>query len=102
MSAHSDYTPHGTSGLIAVTAPGMVSALGSHIIYRTLGALKEHKLTDRWQKSRAMLTRAQASLAGGVSSPFRAKFPVPLYFTDGCGSRLRDVDGNEYIDYALA
>jgi glutamate-1-semialdehyde 2,1-aminomutase len=57
---------------------------------------------DRWQKSRALLQRAQASLAGGVSSPFRAKFPIPLYFNDGCGCRLRDVDGNEYIDYALA
>src|SRR5579862_5531921 len=49
-----------------------------------------------------MLARAKESLAGGVSSPFRASFPVPLYFADGCGSRLRDVDGNEYIDYALA
>jgi glutamate-1-semialdehyde 2,1-aminomutase len=49
-----------------------------------------------------MLARAKGSLAGGVSSPFRASFPVPLYFVDGCGSRLRDVDGNEYIDYALA
>jgi glutamate-1-semialdehyde 2,1-aminomutase len=37
-----------------------------------------------------------------VSSPFRAQAPVPLYFADGCGCRLRDVDGNEYIDYALA
>ena len=49
-----------------------------------------------------MLERAKGSLAGGVSSPFRAKFPVPLYFSGGCGCRLRDVDGNEYIDYALA
>src|SRR5215470_4746298 len=57
---------------------------------------------DRWRKSREMLARARGSLAGGVSSPFRAKFPEPLYFADGCGCRLRDVDGNEYIDYALA
>jgi glutamate-1-semialdehyde 2,1-aminomutase len=49
-----------------------------------------------------MLARARGSLAGGVSSPFRSKFPVPLYFADGCGPRLKDVDGNEYIDYALA
>ena len=27
---------------------------------------------------------------------------MPLYFEDGWGCRLRDVDGNEYIDYALA
>ena len=55
-----------------------------------------------WTRSRELLARAQKSLAGGVSSPFRAKAPVPLYFEDGCGCRLRDVDGNEYIDYALA
>jgi glutamate-1-semialdehyde 2,1-aminomutase len=57
---------------------------------------------DKWKKSRELLARAQGSLAGGVSSPFRAKFPVPLYFQDGEGCRLLDVDGNEYIDYALA
>jgi glutamate-1-semialdehyde 2,1-aminomutase len=55
-----------------------------------------------WPKSRALLQRAERSLAGGVSSPFRAKAPVPLYFEDGSGPRLRDVDGNEYIDYCLA
>jgi glutamate-1-semialdehyde 2,1-aminomutase len=60
------------------------------------------QLTEKWTKSRDMLARAQNSLVGGVSSPFRAKFPVPLYFTGGCGCHLRDVDGNEYIDYALA
>lgn len=54
-----------------------------------------------WRKSREYLERARQSLAGGVSSPFRAKFPVPLYFADGCGPRLTDVDGNEYIDYTL-
>src|SRR6185295_20152 len=59
-------------------------------------------MIDNWERSKALLTRARQSLAGGVSSPFRAKAPVPLYFEDGCGPRLRDVDGNEYIDYQLA
>jgi glutamate-1-semialdehyde 2,1-aminomutase len=27
---------------------------------------------------------------------------LPLYFRNGCGARLEDVDGNEYIDYVLA
>lgn len=49
-----------------------------------------------------MLARAAKSLTGGVSSPFRAKAPVPLFFADGAGPRLTDVDGNSYIDYALA
>src|SRR5262245_15824732 len=57
---------------------------------------------DRYQKSRELLERARQSLAGGVSSPFRAAFPVPLYFEDGCGARLTDVDGNKYVDYTLA
>ena len=57
---------------------------------------------DRWPKSRALLERARKSLPGGVSSPFRAILPVPLFFEDAEGARLRDVDGNEYIDFALA
>ncbi|MBI1787380.1 MAG: aspartate aminotransferase family protein [Acidobacteria bacterium] len=59
-------------------------------------------MIGNWEKSKALLERARGSLAGGVSSPFRAKAPMPLYFSGGCGSRLRDVDGNEYIDYQLA
>ena len=55
-----------------------------------------------WDKSKALLERARGSLAGGVSSPFRAKAPMPLYFSGGSGSRLEDVDGNRYIDYQLA
>jgi glutamate-1-semialdehyde 2,1-aminomutase len=55
-----------------------------------------------FQRSRALLGRARQSLAGGVSSPFRAKAPVPLYFERGEGARLLDVDGNWYVDYALA
>ena len=57
---------------------------------------------DKWRTSGRMLERARGSLAGGVSSPFRAKAPVPLYFQDGCGARLLDVDGNWYVDYTLA
>ena len=55
-----------------------------------------------WNLSKEYLERAKRSLAGGVSSPFRVKAPVPLYFRNGCGARLEDVDGNEYIDYVLA
>jgi glutamate-1-semialdehyde 2,1-aminomutase len=64
-------------------------------------AKEDVKVIDKWQTSRALLARAKASLAGGVSSPFRAKAPVPLYFRDSCGPLLKDADGNEYIDYTL-
>lgn len=55
-----------------------------------------------WDKSRLLLERARRALPGGVSSPVRANAPVPLYFANGKGARLTDVDGNEYVDYVLA
>jgi glutamate-1-semialdehyde 2,1-aminomutase len=55
----------------------------------------------KWDTSRALLERARQSLAGGVSSPVRVNASVPLYFTEGHGARLTDVDGNQYIDYQL-
>ncbi len=45
------------------------------------------------------------SIPGGVNSTARATWsgwaPYPLFVDSGEGSRLRDVDGNEYIDYLL-
>ncbi len=56
-----------------------------------------------FQRSQQLLERARQSLAGGVSSPFRAMArPAPLYFRCGRGSRFEDVDGNTYLDYSLA
>ncbi len=53
-------------------------------------------------RSRELFERARKSQAGGVSSNVRlAETPVPLFFERGKGSRLYDVDGNEYIDYVL-
>jgi glutamate-1-semialdehyde 2,1-aminomutase len=47
--------------------------------------------------------RAQGSLAGGVSTALRRSAkPYPLYFDRGVGSTIIDVDGNCYLDYALA
>jgi glutamate-1-semialdehyde 2,1-aminomutase len=54
-----------------------------------------------WARSQELLERARRSLAGGVSSPFRAQVPVPLYFEDGRGARLKDADGHWYLDYTL-
>jgi glutamate-1-semialdehyde 2,1-aminomutase len=57
---------------------------------------------DSWRRSREYLERSQKSLAGGVSSPFRRSSPIVLFFEDANGVTLQDVDGNRYIDYALA
>lgn len=46
--------------------------------------------------------RAQRVIPGGINSNVRANWdPFPLFYSHGKGSRLWDVDGNEYIDYVL-
>lgn len=51
-------------------------------------------------RSIALYQQACELLAGGVSSNFRLG-PAPLFFARAEGSRLYDVDGNSYVDYAL-
>jgi glutamate-1-semialdehyde 2,1-aminomutase len=53
-------------------------------------------------KSESLFSRAQELIPGGVNSPVRAFRSVganPPFMAQGEGSRLFDVDGNEYIDY---
>ena len=58
---------------------------------------------NRYALSRVQHQRARRSLAGGVATAFRSgQRPVPLSFERGSGSRLTDIDGNGYVDYALA
>jgi glutamate-1-semialdehyde 2,1-aminomutase len=57
------------------------------------------KTSGSWQRYQ----RSCLTLAGGVSSSLRrAAKPYPLFFDHGSGSRVFDVDGNEYLDYGLA
>ena len=56
-------------------------------------------------RSRELMARARALFPGGVSSPVRAFGGVggePFVVERGAGARIRDVDGNEYIDYVLS
>jgi len=57
--------------------------------------------TGRYSRSIGQHERARRRLPGGVATAFRtAQLPVPITFTGGRGSRLTDIDGNTYIDYA--
>ena len=48
-------------------------------------------------KSRQMYEKAKTLIPGGVSSPVRAIKPYPFYTASADGSKIRDLDGNEYI-----
>ncbi len=56
-------------------------------------------------RSRELYRRALGVSPGGVNSPVRAFGAVggdPFFTASGSGSRLKDVDGQEYIDYVLS
>ena len=52
--------------------------------------------------SKALFSKAQESIPGGVNSPVRAFKSVggtPIFMQKAKGAYLYDVDGNQYIDY---
>src|SRR5215472_8892980 len=55
----------------------------------------------RTPKSRAALDRSWPLMPLGVSSNFRSYEPYPIFIHDAKGVRLHDLDGNEYLDFAL-
>jgi len=55
----------------------------------------------RTPRSSAALKKSWPSMPLGVSSNFRSYEPYPLFIAEAQGTRLRDLDGNDYIDFAL-
>ena len=65
----------------------------------------ENRYTTWAGRSRELFDRASEVIPGGAGSSARtAKFgwmPYPPFMAQGTGSRIRDVDGHEYVDYLL-
>ena len=55
----------------------------------------------RTPKSRDAHARAMERVPIGVGSNYRYYPPYPLFVRDAKGSRIHDLDGNEYLDYHL-
>lgn len=58
-----------------------------------------------YEKSTAAFEKAKALMPGGVNSPVRTYNSVghpAVYMQSGKGSKITDLDGNEYIDYVLS
>ena len=56
-------------------------------------------------KSASVFAEAKQYIPGGVNSPVRSFRSVggnPPFIAKGAGSKLYDIDGNEYIDYVLS
>ncbi|KOS67849.1 glutamate-1-semialdehyde aminotransferase [Lysinibacillus contaminans] len=58
-----------------------------------------------YEKSKQAYAEAINLMPGGVSSPVRAFKSVnmdPIFMESGQGAIIKDIDGNEYIDYVLS
>ncbi|MFT3872561.1 MAG: aspartate aminotransferase family protein [Nocardioides sp.] len=54
---------------------------------------------DRQPRSRELIDRARRSLAGGATSNWQIAEPQAVWLSHGAGSKIYDVDGNEYSDF---
>jgi glutamate-1-semialdehyde 2,1-aminomutase len=63
--------------------------------------LYERQYIARTKKSKQMYEGAKKYLAGGVPGGARFRRPYPIYMREAKGSKLWDIDGNEYIDLLM-
>jgi glutamate-1-semialdehyde 2,1-aminomutase len=65
---------------------------------RQLVAEQERIFVKRQPRSGALAQEALRSLAGGATSSWQIARPQPVWISHGRGSKVYDVDGNEYVD----
>jgi glutamate-1-semialdehyde 2,1-aminomutase len=66
---------------------------------REIAASETDRLMERTPASRRLFERAVKAMPLGVASSFQAHDPYPIYLREGQGSKVWDVDGNEYVDF---
>ena len=64
-----------------------------------IGHRESQRLLERTPGSKAMFERAVKVLPRGVASNFQANDPYPVYLDHAHGSKVWDVDENEYVDF---
>ena len=61
-------------------------------------AAQEEIFVRRQPRSDRLAQQARNHLAGGVTSSWQITAPQPVWLSHGRGSKVYDVDGNEYVD----
>jgi len=61
-------------------------------------AEQEETFVRRQPGSRRLAGQASQHLAGGVTSSWQITAPQPVWLSRGFGSKVWDIDGNEYVD----
>jgi glutamate-1-semialdehyde 2,1-aminomutase len=92
LATHPQEQPdHGTPATDAVTRPARPNL--SEVI-----AEQERIFIARQPESGRLAEEAREALAGGVTSSWQISRPQPVWLSHGSGSKLYDVDGNDYVD----
>lgn len=60
---------------------------------------QQEAFRNRTGRSAETYTRARQVMPNGVPSSFQVNDPWPVYIERGSGSKVWDVDGNEYVDF---
>ncbi|MDR6225111.1 aspartate aminotransferase family protein [Desmospora profundinema] len=58
-------------------------------------------LLEKTSQSARLFEEAAQCIPGGITANIKHFDPYPLFMESASGARMRDVDGNEYIDYNL-
>jgi glutamate-1-semialdehyde 2,1-aminomutase len=66
---------------------------------RQIAQQEQARLLESTPASASLFSRAARTMPLGVASSFQANDPYPIYLARGLGSRVWDVDGNEYRDF---
>ena len=64
-----------------------------------LTAREEEVFRSKRARSRELWKEAQEFIPRGVPSSFQDTPPQPVFIDHGLGSKVWDVDGNEYVDF---
>ena len=84
-------------GSLTATPDAAVGALSDRV--DELIEREEQAFRARRLQSKAMWEEGKQVLSGGVASSFQDKPPHPIFIEHAKGSRIWDVDGNEYVDF---
>src|SRR6266849_2826325 len=99
---YEDDCPMVSSATMAQTVKKIMSKRKSDFLSLRVSELihvEEEKFRQARPRSHQLWTEAREVLPRGVPSSFQDAAPQPIFMDRGKGSRVWDVDGNEYVDF---
>jgi glutamate-1-semialdehyde 2,1-aminomutase len=97
-TVHPAHSAEPNPGSEANSGTGSPAYSGAPAIIDEIIAAQEEIFSARQPESRHLASRAGRALAGGVTSSWQITRPQPVWLSHGKGSKIYDVDGNEYVD----